>query len=163
MRSINAILGTRPRHPPMLTNHRIIIAVIAGCLSLYGCKFFPESSFELASDSRLPKWFTLPPTLSRSDVTVTMNYYVTSSGRTSTFILQTAKKQKLAEVSGTQRGLEPLKLKNPPPGFPSGYPSFEIVTVNGVTEIIEHRRMEPIFYINDDPAVRAELVGGASR
>jgi len=90
-----------------------------------------------------------------------MSYYVKPSGRTSTFILIDAKKQKVAEVSGTQNGLEPLKLKDPRPGFPAGYPSYEIVTVNGITEIIEHRQMEPIFYITDDPAVWAEL--GASR
>jgi hypothetical protein len=86
-----------------------------------------------------------------------MNYYVKSSGRTSTFILLDSKKQKLAEAKGTQKGLEPLRLKNPPPGFPPGYPSYEIVTVNGIVEIIEHRQMEPIFYITDDPAVWAEL------
>ena len=146
---------------PIIVKHRIIVTLVFACLSLYGCKFFPESSFELASDSRLPKWFTLPRGLSRSDVTVMMNYYVTPSGRTSTFILQTTKKQKLAEATGTQRGLEPLKLKNPRPGFPPGYPSYEIVTVNGMTEIIEHRRMEPIFYITDDPAAWAELAGAS--
>ncbi len=86
-----------------------------------------------------------------------MNYYITSSGRTSKFILLDAKKNKLAEVNGTQKGLEPLKLKNPRPGFPPGYPSYEIVTANGITEIIEHRKMEPIFYITDDPTVREEL------
>jgi hypothetical protein len=124
---------------------------------LFGCDSFPESSFELAHESRLPKWFALPSVLSRSDVTVTMNYYITSSGRTSKFILLDAKKNKLAEVNGTQKGLEPLKLKNPRPGSPPGYPTYEIVTANGITEIIEHRKMEPIFYITDDPAVREEL------
>lgn len=138
--------------------HRLIISMLAAVyLSLLGCGYFPESSFELGRESRLPKWFTLPPGLSRSDVTVTVNYYVKPLGRTSTFILLDAKKRKLAEVNGTQKGLEPLKLKNPRPGFPSGYPSYEIVTVNGITEIIEHRQMEPIFYITDDPAVWAEL------
>jgi hypothetical protein len=51
-----------------------------------------------------------------------------------------------------------LCLKVPSPGFPAGYPSYEIVSIGGVTEIIEHRKMEPIFYVSDDPAVRAELV-----
>jgi hypothetical protein len=43
---------------------------------LCGCRFFPESQFELAPDSRLPKWFTLPTNLSREDVTVQMSYYI---------------------------------------------------------------------------------------
>ena len=42
---------------------------------LCGCRFFPESQFELAPDSRLPKWFPLPTNLSREDVTVQMSYY----------------------------------------------------------------------------------------
>jgi len=90
-----------------------------------------------------------------------MDYYIKLSGHSATFILRDAKGQKLAKVKGTLKGLEPLKLKNPPPGFPPDYPSYAIITVNGVTEIIEHRQMEPIFYIADDPAVWAEL--GVSR
>jgi len=142
----------------MIPKYRLFTSIlVAACLSLLGCDFFPESSFELARESKLPKWFVLPKELSRSDVTVTMSYYVRPSGRTATFTLLDAKKQKLAEVKGSLKGLEPLTLKNPQPGFPPGYPSYEIVTVNGMTEIIEHRRMEPIFYVTDEPAVWAEL------
>lgn len=142
----------------MKSMHRLFIAIlVAACLSLLGCEYFPEASFELAPESRLPKWFTLPPGLSRSDVTVKMDYYVKSSGRTATFVLLDAKRQGLAEAKGTLRGLEPFKLKDGRPGSPPGYPSYEIVTVNGMTEIVEHRQMEPIFYITDDPAVLAEL------
>jgi hypothetical protein len=43
---------------------------------LCGCRFFPESRFELAPDSPLPQWFTLPTNLSREDVTVQMSYYI---------------------------------------------------------------------------------------
>lgn len=146
----------------MRSTHRLSILILTvACLSLLGCDLFPESTFELASESRLPKWFALPKGLSRSDVTVTMSYYVRPSGRTATFTLLNAKKQKLAEVKGIQAGLEPLTLKKSRPGFPPDYPSYEIITVNGVTEIIEHRQMEPIFYITDDPAVWKEL--GVSR
>jgi hypothetical protein len=53
----------------------IIGSVMLGLL-LCGCRFFPESRFELAPDSRLPKWFTIPTNLSREDVTVQMSYYV---------------------------------------------------------------------------------------
>lgn len=134
--------------------HKLFIAICAAaCLSLLGCEYFPESSFELARESRLPKWFTLPPGLSRTDVTVTMDYYL----KHTTFKLLDAKKQKLAEVNGKNKSLEPLMRKTPQPGFPAGYPSYEIITVNGVTEVIEHRQMEPIFYITDDPAVLAEF------
>jgi hypothetical protein len=134
--------------------HRLLISIIAvTCLTLTACGYLPESSFELARDSRLPNWFSLPTGLSRTDVTVTMNYYSNSSGRTSSFILLDQNKHKLAEVTGTLKGMEPFKLKT----SRDGYPSYEIVTVNGNTEFVEHRKMEPIFYITDDPVVRAEL------
>ena len=136
----------------------LLVSAATLCLSPFGCDYFPESTFELSRDSRLPKWFALSPGVSRLEAAVTMSYY---SGRTVTFILRDAKDRKLAEVNGTTKGHEPRTLKNPPPGFPPGYPAYEIITVNGMTEIIEHRQMEPIFYITDDPAVWAEL--GVSR
>ncbi len=136
-------------------------ALVFCLLSLLGCEFFPESTFDLAPESRLPKWFLLPPGLKREEVTVTMSYYVKPSGRTATFTLSSSKNKKVAEVHGTQKGLQPIELKKPPSGYPPGYPSYEIITVMGVTEVIEHRRMEPIFYVTDNPAVLAEL--GISR
>src|SRR5271163_1330751 len=43
-----------------------VALTIAG--SGIGCEWFPESTFELASESRLPKWITPPPGLTRADV-----------------------------------------------------------------------------------------------
>lgn len=40
---------------------------------------------------------------------------------------------------------------------PIPYPIYEVLTANGVTEVVEHRRMEPVFYITDDPDVRRKL------
>ena len=132
-----------------------VALTIAG--SAVGCEWFPESTFELASESRLPKWTTLPSGLTRADVAITMSYYVKPWGRSATFILKDKKGQIRAKVYGTMKGLEPFQLKHPPDGFPPGYPSYEVITVNGITEIIEHRKPEPIFYIVDDPAVWIEL------
>ncbi len=89
-----------------------------------------------------------------------MDYYIDAE-RAATFKLFDLKRNKtIAEVNGTQVGTQPLKLKHPPAGFPEGYPSYEIITVKGVTEVIEHRKMEPIFYLTDDPAVWSELGAG---
>jgi hypothetical protein len=135
----------------------LFLIVLAMSVSAIGCEWSPESTFELATESRLPKWITLPPGLTRADVSVTMSYYVLPWGRNAVFILQGAKGQVRTKVRGKTRGLEPLQLKHPPQGFPPGYPSYEVITVNGITEIIEHRKMEPIFYVTDDPAVWKEL------
>lgn len=120
------------------------------------CKYFPESSFTLANESRLPKWITLPPELTRNNVLLIMSYYVKPWGRTATFTLQDTKSQTINMADAKLKCAHPFQLKNPPPEFPAGYPSYEAITVNGITEIIEHRKMEPIFYVTDDAAVRKE-------
>ena len=122
--------------------------------------WIPESTFELANESRLPKWITLPPGLIRADVSITMSYYILPWGRNARFLLKDTKGQIRTKVSGKEKGSEPLQLKHPPPGFPAGYPAYEVITANGVTEIIEHRKMEPTFFITDDAAVWKELEVG---
>ena len=69
---------------PSTAQSVICLLVIVCC---WGCRYFPESEFELAPESRLPRWFTLPKGISRSDVTVTMYTYIDSSDRSSTFWL----------------------------------------------------------------------------
>lgn len=133
---------------------RFIVA-IAIAASMSGCM---ESSFILAPESRLPKWFDVPEGLSRDELKVTMAGYVYPGKRVAVFRLQEDKSFfSLKKVTGIARGSYPLKLKNPPPGFPKGYPSYEVITVDGITDIIEHRKMEPIFYVTDDPAIWKEF------
>ena len=130
-------------------------------LGTIGCGWFPESTFALAGESRLPKWISLPPGLTRSDVSLTMNYYVKPWGSSATFILRDRKGQVLTKVDGKVKNSEPIRLKHSSPGASPGYPVYEVITVKDMTEIIEHRKMEPIFYVTDDPVVRKELGVGA--
>jgi hypothetical protein len=125
--------------------------------AIIGCEYFPESTFTLASDSRLPKWIAIPQGVDRANTSVTMSYYVMPWGRTAKFSLQYADKKTVAAANGKLKCAHSFQLKNPTPGFPIGYPSYEEITVNGVTEVIEHRKMEPIFYITDDPAIAKEF------
>jgi hypothetical protein len=120
-------------------------------------EWIPESTFELASESRLPKWITLPPGLTRADVSITMSLYSKLWGWSAVFTLKDTKGQIRTKVYGTEKGRGTLYLKHPPPGFPPGCPAYEVITVNGITDIIEHRKPEPIFYITDDPAIWKEL------
>src|SRR5208283_3173092 len=83
--------------------------------SAIGCEWFPEATFELASESRLPKWITLPPGLTRTDVSITTSYYTTPWDRSAIFILQDMKGQRRTKVDGKMKGSEPLYLKHPPP------------------------------------------------
>jgi hypothetical protein len=129
----------------------VILAI--SCSTTIGCEYLPESTFKLASESRLPKWITLPPGLPRSKVSVTMSYYIKPWGGSATFTLQDTKGQLLEKVNGKMKCQDPIQLKTPPQGFAPGYPSYQAITVNGVTEIIEHKKMEPVFYVTDDNAV----------
>ena len=125
--------------------------------AIVGCEYFPESTFELASESRLPKWITLPPGLTRADVSITMSLYYSFWGGNVKFILQDKKGGTLTKVYGEANGRGPLYLNHPPQGFPPGYSAYEVITINGITDIVELRKPEPIFYITDDPAVWKEL------
>ena len=122
---------------------RVLFAAVSICVFclLTGCL---ESSFQLADESRLPVWIKLPPGLKRQDVSLTLNYYTNPFGATARFILKNRRGGVLEEVSGTDK----------PINGASEYPGFVLIKVNGVSEIIEHRKMEPIFYVSDDASIR---------
>jgi hypothetical protein len=133
----------------------VLVAVVAA--SSASCL---ESSFELSPDSRLPKWFEVPEGATKSDLRVTLDYYSTFDGAEA--VLKLYKKDRffaLKEVTAIPRKPYAKDQRNPPAGFPKGYPKYVVITVDGITDIIEHRKMEPIFFVTDDPAAWAELIG----
>ena len=135
---------------------QFVCLFIGAGLLLKACDYLPESTFTLAAGSRPPAWIKLPPELRRADASITMSYYIKSSGRTATFTVKNANGRTIGKFQGSDKCLKPFTLRNPPHGFPEGYPAYEAITVNGITEIVEHRKMEPIFYVTDDAAVRKE-------
>jgi hypothetical protein len=87
-----------------------------------------------------------------------MDYYIEDRpGRTATFSVTNSFGLTVQKVTGQLRGLYPLERQARQPGFPEHYPSYEIIYVGDQVEIIEHRRMEPIFYVTDDPGVWSEF------
>jgi len=129
----------------------LVTLLIIACPPTRGCV---ESSFRLSSESRLPKWFA-SAAVPRDEATVTMDYYTGGLGRTARFILRDGKGRLVAAGVGQLEGYSPLTVEGRT--GPDGHPSYEIITVDGITDVIEHRRMEPIFYITDDPVVRQNL------
>lgn len=130
------------------------LGLIAGvCIFAYAVSGCLESSFRIASESRLPQWVTLPAGVERADVSLTVSYYTTLLGDSVQFTLQDKNKQTIKKVSGRDRCLKPFQLTNSPRGLPSGYPNYAVVTVDGITEILEQRRPEDILYVTDDPVV----------
>ncbi len=129
-----------------------ISALLVACCSMTGCV---ESSFKLARESRLPKWFTVPPGLTRTDVSVTLNFYTSPlRGPDAKFILKDRNGKKLAAVKGRTKELSPLTCR--------------VVTEKGAAEVIRlkpYRRNDnmeengtpvALFYVIDDPAEETE-------
>lgn len=115
---------------------------LAGCL---------EASFVLAPESRLPKWFGVPEGFERNDFVVTMDSWTVGP--------QVFKMRKKGAIFSyreasihcpNMRPLKPLKV-------PIEYPVYLVFTYEGVIDIVEHRAMEPVFYMTDDPAVWSQL------
>ncbi len=122
----------------------LIVALLISFLPMVGCL---ESTFNLADDSRLPRWVTLPPGVARADVSITLGYYTSLGGYDAKVTLRNREGKTLAEVKGKMKCHSSF----------ASYPAYEVVVANGITEVIEHKKMEPKFYITDDPAVKKML------
>jgi hypothetical protein len=137
---------------PLISFLIFFVAGLTGCL---------ESSFQLSEQSRLPRWFSVPHEANRSDYTLQMDLHSTTSGGKAVFKL--SKKGNLLSVgkyvvtTDEQPSIRSVQLSRQPEGSPKDYPRYKVVTINGVTDIIELRKMEPVFYMTDDPAVWENL------
>lgn len=120
---------------------------------LVGCEELPESTFVLANDSRLPKWIAVPPGSTRANVKLNMNYYIKPWGSKALFSLQGNNKQILEKVNATVMCKKPFQVAGATQEAASGYPLYQAVAANGLTEIIEHKKMEPRFYVTDNVVV----------
>jgi hypothetical protein len=129
--------------------------LVASCNPIRGCA---ESEFHLRPDSRLPKWFSLPAGRSRDEVNVTLSYYTTQGGIDDAIMeLVDHNGRSLASASGQMCWHPAMRDKtNDHGGFDVNlYPFYVIITVHGITEVIEHR-MEPFFGVTDDPALAVQ-------
>ncbi|MBV1872533.1 MAG: hypothetical protein KUG83_08305 [Gammaproteobacteria bacterium] len=122
----------------------ILVSLLAGCL---------ESEFELAESSRLPEWIILPDGMARNDVTVSLSYY---TGNNFKLVLREKGSSwfsSLQTIKGTNEH-HPEYWGWAQDDWPArNHPAFVVLSVNGETEIVEHKKMEPIFYIANQQAV----------
>jgi hypothetical protein len=77
------------------------LLVVAMCVSSCATTGCIGSSFTLASESRLPTCITLPPGLTRKDVSVTLYFHTAIHGDNVSFILKDLKGRELSRVRGT--------------------------------------------------------------
>ena len=127
----------------------LMVAICVTCCAISGCV---DSINYLASDSRLPKWFTLPPGLTRADVMVVRAYMgPTRQGvdDIKVALLYANKYKKLAEVRGKiiLSGKYVINVVNDVPEI-TGYK----------TQSDEHGNPTPYFYVVDDPALKRRIL-----
>ena len=128
-------------------NHSNISYVFLGlalCFLFIGCDpkcEFIDSKLNLANESRIPNWFSLPPNFSRTDITVSIASYSSWSGMKARVIARgpAPEYQVLFDSVGTLR-VHPMTEKL---GYDK-YPLYSIVNIEGVEEILEQRRPEDI-------------------
>jgi hypothetical protein len=120
--------------------------------------FFPESHFRLAPESRLPKWFAVDKDHKREDLQVEIYYYTPVFGKTNfiAYLIGPSPDLKKLEKKYGAAEWHPITKKKLD-AKSDHYPSFHIVTVDGITELIEHRHKAPIFHVSDDPEMRRYL------
>jgi hypothetical protein len=127
--------------------------VLSVCVPALGCT---ESSFVLSYNSRLPRWFQ-DAGVARQDAVVTLDYYNTGRSIEARFRLMTRAGRTVATAVGQRRNQFPVTL-GPDNGAPTPpWPNYEIITVDGITDVIDQRAPEPIFFVTDDPEVKRRL------
>jgi len=114
----------------------------------------PESNFKLSPDSRLPKWFTVPPGYNKKDLTVEFYFYVPPPPIKSNF------KAILLGPSPEYRTLDRkigIEQWHPANKSYTDYPKFTIATVNGIAELIEQKEATDILYVSDNPEMKQAI------
>jgi hypothetical protein len=113
---------------------------------LYGCL---ESSFELAADSRLPNWIEVQDGASRRDYRLTLDCYSTFSG--GEFVFKLYKKGSFFKIQKATADLSRIKeiVQDDSLVKKDKYPKYFAVTIDGIVDIVELRKMEPVFYMTE--------------
>ncbi len=130
-----------------------VLGLSVGCDLRYG---FVESEFQLPPQSRLPMWFAIPQSYSRNDLNVTITFYTHPLFENKVRMIvygPAPERRKLMEKIGVSRWHPITEQQFKQQQGYGVYPSYLIITVDGIEEIFEHRSKGNILYITDDPQV----------
>jgi hypothetical protein len=134
----------------------LFVLLLASCHPVRG---FLESEFNLSPDSPLPAWYPkLPDGYKREDVTIRMQYYTPLFHVDDTvFIVESGWWRTLYKGTGKSEH-HPKYWAWAQKDWPArANPGYVNVTIDGKTEIIEHKKMEPIFHISNEEAVKQTM------
>ena len=127
-----------------------LVLLLTAC-STRGCV---ESQFHLAKESDLPGWFQIPEGLKRSDLDVTLAYYTNGTADINLYDIRKGKRKLLNKKLG-RNWHHPDYWAWAQEDWPKrSHPSYVVIISDRVKEIIEHKKMEPIFYISSESDMR---------
>lgn len=141
-----------------------LTALLLSALMSVACtpwRGFLESEFDLAKESPLPSWIEpLPKGCTRNDVIMRLQYWsspwdvndvvLTATCGTKNLLNKTGRSERPKEWYSWAKEDWPMRH----------YPSFNLITVDGKTEVILHKKMEPIFYVSDQQAITNVMESG---
>lgn len=130
--------------------------LLAACHPLRG---FIESEFALSPESPLPGWYPkLPEGYTRENVTIKLRYYAPPFDIDNTvFWVESSPFNTLYKATG-KSDHHPAYWKWAHEDWPArSHPGYVNVTIGGITEIVEHKKREPVFYISNEETVRKTM------
>ena len=134
--------------------HIALIVSVFFLISCHPIRGFLESEFTLAPESHLPVWIELPHDIKRDDVTIYLQYYTPMFDVNDTVLIVKDGWRTIYKETGTSNN-HPKYWAWANKNWPKrAHPGFVNITIDGKTEIIEHKKMEPIFYISNESAVK---------
>jgi len=133
-----------------------IILVLLVALLVSGCV---ESEFHLAKESRLPVWFEAPDGMQRGDLDVVLTYYTTGPADLTLRDIRKGKSISLKKIKATNMHHPEYWVWAQKDWPERSHPGYVVLSVGDISEIIEHRKMEPIFYVSDESAVQNTIKG----
>jgi len=137
---------------------RAVVAIVLAALA--SCSWFPESTFTLAPESRLPRWVELHGR-QRSDVDIRVDFIVPLLSRAYAQVTVTDRQGSVIMVAKAE---EPGAGVQTAEGAPAhlDYPNYTVAAMSGIVDIFEQRAATNALYMCDDPAVWAKLAPKAS-
>lgn len=141
----------------------IAFLFLCSCDPRFGCV---ESNFTLSKDSRLPKWYTLPPNYGREDVHIEIFHYLYKVKIITYVPAPNYKKLKVEFANYRPHPITEAALEKERETFFQGggfnlkFPFYQIIEANGIEEAFEHRDSDgPVayLYVSDDPKITSYL------
>jgi hypothetical protein len=115
---------------------------------------YAESQFDLVLDSRLPKFFDPVGRIRPAGYKARVEFY--SSPDSVRVIIHDPSGHKVFDKQDKFQW-HPFDDKEHPAAH---YPSYVVVSFDGVADILEQRRLEPLLYLTDDKGVWDALKNG---